>query len=98
VCPVEKKLWSVTKERYILKRLKKIALSVLVAAALAFGVTVGGSTVAAQPAQAYSGSYDYYTYAWCHIYYYKWRDYSWWEEFWYFKKDGYEIVAIERYC
>jgi cytochrome oxidase Cu insertion factor (SCO1/SenC/PrrC family) len=58
-----------------LKRLKKIALSVLVAAALAFGVTVGGSTVAAQPAQAYSGSYDYYTYAWCHIYYYKWRDY-----------------------
>jgi hypothetical protein len=76
--------------------MKKAFASIAVAFALAFGLAAAGSVIEAKPAQAYSGSYDYYQCSMGYLYYYKWRDYSWWDEFWYFKKDGYEVVAIER--
>lgn len=78
--------------------MKKAVVSWGLAIALALTLAVGGSTVAAQPAEAYSGSYDYYTYAWCEIWYYKWKDYNWWEETFQWKRDGYVRVAVERIC
>lgn len=79
-----------------MKSLKKTIVSVSAAIALAFAIVVGGSTVSAQPAQAYSGSYDYYYCSFGYISYYKWHDYNWFEEYFQGKRDGYEFVGSEQ--
>jgi len=77
-----------------LKKLKKVIASAIAASMLAAVIAVGG-LASAKPAQAYSGSYDYYQIAWGCVHYYKWIDYNWWQEYFEGKRDGYKLVAIE---
>lgn len=78
-----------------MQRFKKAVAAIGVTLAL----TMGGAGLAA-PAQANSiGHPDYYKIncTWDQKVYYTWKDYSWWDEFWNFKRDGYVVYYVAYY-
>lgn len=79
-----------------MNKFKKVVVGATLALGLALGGASAGSVVTASPAEAYSGSYDYYKCGNGSLLYYKYINYSWWEEVYYGKRDGNVLVAVER--